>query len=95
MDNKNQKEDDSSRMFEKEGIFIENDRTQEENIGAEKLNTEDIKKELLNSIDIDDIEFKKTVEVEGTLNTVEIRKELNEGGIEILPNEPLDDDMTH
>ncbi len=89
MDKKIKIKDDSSTMFEKEGIFIENDRNQEEDMNAEKLNTEDIEKELLGSIDI---EFKKTIDTEEVVTTGDIKKELNEGGIEILPNEPLDDD---
>ncbi len=87
-DNNDKKEDEFTSILKAEGIIIENKKNQDEEEGLDKLRTEEIEKELFNAVGA---EREKTIEIDDKPMTDEVKKELNERGIEVLPPEPLDD----
>ncbi len=87
-DNNNNKDDEFDSILKKEGIIIENKQPQNEEESIEKLKTEEVEKELFNAIGA---EIKKTIELDDEPITDDVKEELNKGGIEVLPPEPLDD----
>lgn len=85
-DDKN-KDDEFNSALEAEGIVIENEQTESKD---EKLKTEDIEKEIFNAVGA---KIEKTTEIPDEPITDDVKKELNDGGIELLPPEPTDSDQ--
>ena len=92
-DDKNKNNDND--IFETEGIIIEDDQQQNaNNTDTENLNEKTVKMELVDAIGIE-ISRSSDAPIEDVVISDEIKKELNDGGIELLPSEEKDNDTDY
>ncbi|HED05567.1 MAG TPA: hypothetical protein ENI61_02645 [Ignavibacteria bacterium] len=88
-DKKNNTDEEAIAAFEAEGIIIESVSARKEL--EQSLNTLQTKEEEKALFDAIGVEIPKKNVPENDPTTDTLKKELNNGGIEVLPTEPLDD----